>query len=79
MATLGGKMEKYALIRSGEEEPELPEVDFSGQVLDVLVVQLGHKPGDAKKMVAQALKLNPAIASPEELFDEVYRGEKKKW
>ena len=44
--------------------------------MEVLVVQLGHKPADAKRMIAQALKRNGSINSPEELFDEVYRGER---
>ena len=44
-------------------------------VLDVLVHQLGHRPLDAKRMVAEAFKRNKNIASPEQLFDEVYRGE----
>ena len=44
-------------------------------VLDVLVNQLGHRPADAKRMINEALQRNTAIASPEALFDEVYRGE----
>jgi Holliday junction DNA helicase RuvA len=55
------------------KEPEIE--DFSKQVLDVLVSQLGHKISDAKKMIDQAMKRNGAIATPEELFEEVYRGE----
>ncbi|MCP4458202.1 MAG: Holliday junction DNA helicase RuvA, partial [Cytophagales bacterium] len=45
-------------------------------VLDVMVKQLGHKPTDAGQMVAKALKRNESIATAEELFDEVYKGEK---
>ncbi len=76
IATLTGKMDKFALIRK-TEKAELPVVDdFTKQVLDVLVVQLGHRRTDAKKMITDALKRNSAIANPEELFEEVYRGEK---
>ncbi|UCF95318.1 MAG: Holliday junction DNA helicase RuvA [Desulfobacterales bacterium] len=75
IATLEGKMGKFALIRK-EEQPEVPmEEDVSQQVLDVLVHQLGHKPKDAKQMIASALKRNSSISTPEELFEEVYRGE----
>jgi len=75
IATLEGRMNKFALIRE-LEKIKVPVVeDFSRQVLDVLVIQLGHKITDAKKMVAQAMKRNSAIATPEELFEEVYRGE----
>jgi len=75
IATLEGRMGKFALIRANEPE-ELPTTeDFSQQVLEVLVNQLGHKTVDAKRMIAQALKRNADIASPEALFEEVYRGE----
>jgi Holliday junction DNA helicase RuvA len=75
IATLAGKMDKFALIREGEAPVPAPEEDFVALVLDVLTSQLGHKAADAKRMVADALKRNPAIASPEDLFDEIYRGE----
>jgi len=76
IATLGGKMGKFALIRPAEEPAQAaPVEDFSQQVLDVMVKQLGHKPADARQMIAKALKRNPSIDSAEALFDEVYRGE----
>ena len=75
IATLEGRMNKFALIRELEKEKVPAVEDFSKQVLDVLVIQLGHKLIDAKKMIAQAMKRNSAIATPEELFEEVYRGE----
>ena len=76
VATLEGKMGKFALIRPVENK-EVPVVeDFSKQVLDVMVSQLGHKSSDAKQMIADALKRNSSIATAEELFEEVYRGER---
>ena len=76
VASLQGKVTKFALIRKADtpavEEPE----DFIVPVLDVLIGQLGHKPTDAKRMIGEALKRNPDIASPEALFDEVYKGER---
>jgi Holliday junction DNA helicase RuvA len=79
IATLQGKVGKFALIREGEKN-NVPEVvqDFLEMVLDVLVSQLGHKMPDAKRMISEAMERNPGISSPEELFDEVYRGEKNK-
>ncbi len=75
IATLEGKMDKFALIRKSQKE-EIPIVeDLSQQVLDVLVVQLGYKIKDAKKMIANAMKRNSNISTPEELFEEVYREE----
>jgi Holliday junction DNA helicase RuvA len=77
IATLGGKMGKFALIRPAEYQEQAPPLeDFLQQVLDVMVKQLGHKPADARQMVANAMKRNSSITSAEALFDEVYRGER---
>ena len=76
IATLEGKMGKFALIRQAEQKIAPVAADFSQQVLDVLVQQLGHKNADARKMITGALKRNKSISTPEELFEEVYRGEK---
>ena len=73
IATLEGKMDKFALIRKSQKE-EIPIVeDLSQQVLDVLVDQLGYKIKDAKQMINNAMKRNRNISTPEELFEEVYR------
>ncbi|MCP4348446.1 MAG: Holliday junction DNA helicase RuvA [Desulfobacterales bacterium] len=73
IATLSGKMGKFALIRdTGKKEKPVVE-NFAEQVLEVLVSQLGHKAGDAKQLIADALKRNSAISTPEELFDEIYK------
>jgi Holliday junction DNA helicase RuvA len=77
IATLEGKMGKFALIQPEDYREEAPpDEDFAAQVLEVMVKQLGHKAADAKRMVAKAMKRNKAITTAEELFDEVYRGEK---
>jgi Holliday junction DNA helicase RuvA len=70
-------MGKFALIRPAEYQEQAPPLeDFLQQVLDVMVKQLGHKPADARQMVANAMKRNSSITSAEALFDEVYRGER---
>ncbi len=75
IATLEGKMDKFALIRKSQKE-EIPIIeDLSQQVLDVLVDQLGYKIKDAKQMITDAMKRNSNISTPEELFEEVYREE----
>jgi Holliday junction DNA helicase RuvA len=76
IATLEGKMGKFALIRPDDRKTELPVEDFSKQVLDVMIKQLGHRMGDARQMIDRALKRNSTIKTAEELFEEVYRGEK---
>ncbi|MGE5301196.1 MAG: Holliday junction branch migration protein RuvA [Acidobacteriota bacterium] len=76
IATLKGKVAMYALMREVETLPELVE-DFKKEVENVLVNQLGHKLMEARKMIEEAMKRNPGISSSEELFEEVYRGQKK--
>jgi Holliday junction DNA helicase RuvA len=66
----------YALMPKIEASTEVVE-DFRKEVEDVLIVQLGHKLAEARKMIEEAMKRNPRIVSSEELFEEVYRGQKK--
>jgi holliday junction DNA helicase RuvA len=75
IATLEGKMEKFALIRKPDSEASPPVGDVAKQVMEVLAGQLGHRMSDAKRMVTEAMNRNENISTPEELFDEVYRGE----
>jgi len=76
LATLEGKVAKFALIREGgSPEAIVPSGDFTQRVQDVLVGQLGHKVREAKEMIAAALRRNSSITTAEELFEEVYRGE----
>ncbi len=76
IASLEGKMGKFALIKKDESRRPAHVEDFTQQVYDVLVKQLGHRSADAKQMITSALERNQSIATPEELFDEVYRGQK---
>ena len=75
IATLEGKMGKFALIRPDDYQEAPPDTDFSKQVLDVMIKQLGHRTADARRMIDKAFKRNRSITTAEELFDEVYRGE----
>ncbi len=75
IATLEGKMDKFALIQPSQKVEVSGVEDLSQQVLDVLVEQLGYKSSTAKQMVIDAMKRNTAISTAEELFEEVYRGE----
>jgi Holliday junction DNA helicase RuvA len=74
IASLKGKVAKYALMQEVEVAAEVTE-DFKKEVENVLVNQLGHKLMEARVMIEEAMKRNPRIASSEELFEEVYRGQ----
>lgn len=79
IATLEGKMDKFAgagaVVGAGKTRAALPQASVSDPVMAVLVEQLGHRRTAAKKMVEDAFRRSPGISTPEELFDEVYRGE----
>lgn len=77
IAALSGKMDRFALpVESVNRPPSITEETFE-TVIEVLVTRLGHKISDARRMVKEALERNPSLKTPEELFDEVYRGESR--
>jgi len=77
IAALHGKVGKFALMCEGRVPTGQETEDLSSQVEEVLVRDLGHRAPEARRMVMEAVKRNPAISTPEELFEEVYRGEKR--
>ncbi|MBI4637521.1 MAG: Holliday junction DNA helicase RuvA [Candidatus Rokubacteria bacterium] len=81
VAQLQAKVAKFALARGGapSEPPPAatPPVEGDGLrelVWEVLVKQLGHRPGEASQLITDAFRRRPGIATAEELFDEIYRG-----
>ncbi len=76
VSELNGKAGKYALMKEEHGEPQEEAADLTRQVIQVLVKQLGHNKAEAAKLVSEALKRNSDIATPEQLFEEVYRGTK---
>jgi len=76
ISELHGKVGKYALLRETERGVAEKIEDFKKQVENVLVKQLGHSRVEAANLITEAIKRNPHVATPEELFEEVYRGQK---
>jgi Holliday junction DNA helicase RuvA len=74
ISELRGKMGKFALMREEAIPAAAEPEDFRKQVEEILVKDLGHKVGEAHQLVDEAIKRKPSISSPEELFEEVYRG-----
>ena len=84
VAQLQSKVAKFALARAGAAAEPIDTapapVDADGLrelVWEIMVKQLGHRPSEASQLITDALRRRPSIMSPEELFDEIYRGEKK--
>lgn len=77
IATLEGKMDKFAVSVAGDGKTKaaFPQTAVADPVMAVLVEQLGHRRSAARKMIEEAFRRNPGISTPEQLFDEVYRGE----
>ena len=76
IATLHGKVGKFALMREDQIPADVEIVDLKKQVEEVLVKDLGHKSSEAQRLIREAMLRNPSISTPEELFEEVYRGQK---
>jgi Holliday junction DNA helicase RuvA len=82
VAQLQAKVAKFALAREGAEPapvtgPAAP-ADAEGLrelVWEVLVKQLGHRPSEASQLITDALRRRPDVHTPEDLFDEIYRGQ----
>ena len=82
VAQLQAKVAKFALVQAapaaqeaGPPPPGIAEDEgLRGMVFEVLVKQLGHRPGEAAGLIGAALARKPGISTPEELFDEIYRG-----
>jgi Holliday junction DNA helicase RuvA len=76
VAQLEGKVAKYALLPR-EELPKPPEREEGGEVRvlvrDILVRQMGLRPGEADQAIRDALARRPDIDKPEALFEEIYR------
>src|SRR6266850_6007281 len=84
VAQLQNKVAKFALARAGAAVEPIAAapapVDADGLrelVWEIMVKQLGHRPSEASQLITDAFRRRPSVMSPEELFDEIYRGEKK--
>jgi Holliday junction DNA helicase RuvA len=83
VAQLQNKVAKFALraegAPAGRPAPAPPAPDEDGLralVFEVLVKQLGHRPGEAAQLIQAALQRRPGLATPEELFEEIYRAQR---
>ena len=80
VAQLQAKVAKFALARPEVAVPELSaaappdEEGLRGMVFEILVKQLGHRPSEAAQLISAAVSRRPGVTTPEELFDEIYRG-----
>ena len=83
VAQLQSKVSKFALAR--EDAPTATPTSAPAARLDadglrelvweVLTKQLGHRPSEASQLITDALRRRPGVTTPEELFDEIYRGQ----
>ena len=85
IASLEGRMGSFTLInktdakktKTDKTKTDKTKTDktniknYTTQVLEVLITQLGFTASDAKKLINDALEQNASISSSEELFDAV--------
>jgi Holliday junction DNA helicase RuvA len=77
VAQLEGKVAKYALLPREDTPASAPREEsdeFRALVRDILVRQMGLRPGEADLAIRDALARRPDIDAPEALFEEIYRG-----
>ena len=87
VAQLQAKVAKFALAQPGGAPAEAvpapaataagDDEGLRGMVFEVMVKQLGHRPSEAAQLISAAFSRKPGMATPEELFDEIYRGTKR--
>jgi holliday junction DNA helicase RuvA len=79
VAQLHGKVAKFALVHeegaaATPAAPASPDAEALRELVwEVLVKQLGHRPGEASQLISDALTRRPDVVTPEELFEEIYR------
>ncbi len=77
VAQLEGKVAKYALLPRPDASPPAPSGEAGDEVRalvrDILVRQMGLRPGEADQAIRDALLRRPEIETPEALFEEIYR------
>jgi Holliday junction DNA helicase RuvA len=85
VAQLSAKVSKFALAREGATPEPVAGVPAPAgaeglreMVWEILVKQLGHRPSEASQLITDALRRRPDVTSPEDLFDEIYRGQAAK-
>ncbi|OGR85897.1 MAG: hypothetical protein A3A86_05965 [Elusimicrobia bacterium RIFCSPLOWO2_01_FULL_60_11] len=72
VATLKGRMQKFALDLSDEPLTAGPEADISSEALQVLR-QVGYGDAESSDLIHQALSGNAKIKSSEEMIREIFR------
>jgi Holliday junction DNA helicase RuvA len=76
VAQLEGKVAKYALLPREDTPAPAPREESDevrALVRDILVRQMGLRPGEADQAIRDALARRPDIDAPEALFEEIYR------
>ena len=85
VAQLSTKVAKFALSQpegvvggkpAAAAPARLDEDGLRSAVFEIMTKQLGHRPSEAAHLISAALSRKPGITTPEELFDEIYRGAK---
>jgi holliday junction DNA helicase RuvA len=74
IAKLQGKIGKFGLMRDQTVAVKVtvPEADWQKEAMDVLL-QLQYKKPEAATMIQKALEKNAAIATAEDLLNEIYK------
>lgn len=76
VATLRGRMQKFALDQEGKPLSVVPESDLHSEVLQVLR-KVGYADPESHTMIQKVLVRNPKIKDAEEMIQEIFRLQSK--
>lgn len=72
VATLKGRMQKFALDQEAQPLTVFPEEDFHSEVLQVLK-QVGYSESESMRLMEKAIQANSKVKNAEELIHEIFR------
>lgn len=72
VATLKGRMQKFALDLAEEALTASPEANLHSEVMQVLK-QVGYGDSESRALVENALSANPKIKTAEDMIQEIFR------
>lgn len=76
VATLRGRMQKFALDFEGQPLTVHEEIDFHAEVLQVLR-QIGYSETESLHLIEKAVQLSPKIKTSEEMIQEIFKMQSK--
>jgi len=73
IATLKGKVGRFAVLGPDKIVPQGPALDEAGEEALAVLLKLAYRRPEAEELIRRARKKNPALAAAEEIISAVFR------